>query len=128
MNLLDENIRHDQGQQLRKAGIKCRFLIHDLATSGIQDPDVLPLLHHAKRPTFFTHDVDYYKPELTHTAYCLVWLDVYDGEAAQYIRRFLRHPLFRTHAQRLGKVARLQPVGIHYWQTGQRALRSVIWE
>jgi len=58
MNLLDENIRHDQAQQLRKWRIPFRLLIRDLARSGIQDAEIIPLLHRGKYPTLFTHDKD----------------------------------------------------------------------
>ena len=128
MNLLDENIRHDQGEQLRKRHIKFRFLIHDLAHSGIQDPDILPLLHRVKHPTLFTHDRDYFKRELAHRAYGLAWLNVFDGEAALFIRRFLRHPIFNTHAKRMGKVVRIHPGGLSYWQIGKRLLQTANWE
>ena len=53
---------------------------------------------------------------LLHQGYCLVFLDVWDDEAAEYIRRFLRHPEFRTQAQRMGKVTRVRHGGVSYWQ------------
>ena len=71
MNLLDENIRHDQGQQLRRWTIPFRLLIRDLARSGIQDPDIIPLLHRARSPTFFTHDQDFFKRTLVHPVYLM---------------------------------------------------------
>ena len=80
MNLLDENIRQDQGEQLRKWRLKFRRVTHELTDPGVQDSDIIPLLHRTKRPTFFTHDRDYFKASLVHPSYCLVWLDVFDGE------------------------------------------------
>jgi len=127
MNLLDENIRHDQGEQLRKWRIPFRLLVRDLARSGIQDPDIIPLLHRGTRPTLFTHDQDYFKRSLVHPAYCLVWLDLYDGGAAVFIRRFLRHPDFNSHAKRLGKAVRLHPQRITFWQVGKPALQTRQW-
>src|SRR3954469_1493217 len=127
MNLLDENIRHDQGEQLRKWRIPFRFLIRDLARSGIQDPDIIPLLHQGTRPALFTHDQDYFKRALVHPAYCLVWLDLYDGDAAVFIRRFLRHPDFNSHAKRLGKVVRLHPHRITFWQMAKHSLETRRW-
>lgn len=82
MNLLDQNIRRDQEEHLRQWGIRCRWL---------------------------THDRDYFKRELVHPAYGLVWLDMFDGQAAEFIRRFLRQPDFATHVRRLGKVVRVHP-------------------
>ena len=37
------------------------------------------------------------------------------GETAYFIRRFLFHPLFKTKAQRLGKVLRIRPQSVAYW-------------
>ncbi len=127
MNLLDENIRHDQGEQLRKWRIPFRLLIRDLARSGIQDTDIIPLLHRGKHATLFTHDEDYFKRTLVHPAYCLVLLDLYDGDAALFVRRFLRHPEFNSHAKRMGKVIRLHPQRINFWQLGKGALQTVKW-
>ena len=127
MNLLDENIRHDQGQQLRNWRIPFGLLICDLARSGIQDAEIIPLLHRDKYPTVFTHDKHYFKRTLVHSAYCLVWLDLYDGDAALFVRRFLRHPEFNSHAKRMGKVVRLHPQRINFWQTGKGPLQTVNW-
>ena len=127
MNLLDENIRHDQGEQLRKWRIPFRLLIRDLARPGIQDPDIIPLLHHGTCPTLFTHDQDYFKGALVHSAYCLVWLDLYDGDAAVFMRGFLRHAEFNSHAKRLGKVVRLHPHRITFWQVGKPSLQMREW-
>jgi len=127
MNLLDENIRHDQDERLRQWRVKFRRITESIARPGIQDPDIIPLLHRLKRPTLFTHDQDFFKPSLAHRAYCLVWLDLYDGDGAVFIRRFLRHPTFRTQAQRMGKVVRVHPDGVYYWQAGKAERVSVKW-
>lgn len=127
MNLLDENIRQDQGLQLRRWHIPCRFLVEEFAPSGIQDPDILPLLHRLKQPTLFTHDRDFFLRSRGHPDYCLVWLDVFDGEAARFIRAFLKHDAFDTAAKRLGLVARVHADGVHYWQRHRTALQSVVW-
>lgn len=127
MNLLDENIRHDQDDLLRKWRIKSRRLGREIARSGTQDPEIIPILHRLKRPTLFTHDQDFFKSSLVHRAYCLVWLDLYDGEAAIFIRRFLRHPAFRTQAQRMGKVVRVHSGGMQCWQAGKPERVSVKW-
>lgn len=70
--------------------------------------EIIPLLHTLRRPTFFTRDHDFYKADLRHLRYCLVFLDVAFDEAAEFIRRFLRHTAFRTQAQRMGRVVRVQ--------------------
>jgi hypothetical protein len=127
MILLDENIRRDQGTQLRQWRVRCRFLVEEMAPSGIQDPDIIPLLQRLKQPTFFTHDQDFFKAHLAHATYCLVWLDVFDGEAAKFIRLFLRHPFFNTAAKRVGIVARVHKNGIDFWQKGVVNLQRGMW-
>ena len=127
MNVLDENIRLDQILRLRRWRIQCRRLIEDLASAGIKDPNVLPLLHHAKHPTFFTHDQDYFQQRLAHPAYSLVWLDLYDGLAAEFIRRYLMHPRFKTTAQRMGTVARVHRNGVHFWERNRSGLQNLPW-
>ncbi len=127
MNLLDENIRHDQGQQLRRWRVPCRFLIEDFAPSGIQDPDIIPLLHRLKHATLFTHDRDFFRQRLAHPAYCLVWLDVFDGAAARYVREFLRHSSFDTAAKRMGVAARVHQGGIDYWRCKRHSLARIEW-
>jgi hypothetical protein len=59
----------------------------------------------------------------------LVFLDIreHEGHIAAAIRRFLRHPAFDTHTKRLGKVVRLHPRGVSFWQRGKRGLQSVPW-
>ena len=127
MNLLDENIRQDQGVQLRRWRVPFRVLTEDISHSGIQDPDILPLLHRLKRPTFFTHDRDFFGRKLVHRSYCLVWLDVFDGAAAEFIRRFLKHPAFSTAARRMGMVARVHHDGVDFWRRHQEARLRARW-
>jgi hypothetical protein len=56
-----------------------------------------------------------------------VLLDVAFDEAAEYIRRFLRHKAFRTQSQRMGKVIRVRHSGISYWQVKLEAERALSW-
>ncbi len=77
--------------------------------------EIIPLLHSLRRPTFFTRDQDFCHPWLRHPEYCLVFLEVKPEEAAHYIRRVLRYPLFRTQAQRMGKVIRIHEDGMRFW-------------
>jgi hypothetical protein len=102
--------------------------VRELAQPGIQDPDIIPLLHHSNRPVLFTHNQDYFKRALIHPAYCLVWLDLYDGDAAIFIQRFLRHAAFASHRKRMGKVIRLHPQRINFWEKGQTALQTIKWQ
>ena len=77
--------------------------------------EIIPLLHTLRRPTFFTRDHDFYKADLRHPGYCLVFLDVAFDEAAEFIRRFLRHTAFRTQAQRMGRVIPTSNIEIRHF-------------
>jgi hypothetical protein len=89
--------------------------------------EIIPLLHALPRPTFFTRDHDFYKADLCHRGYCLVFLDVDFDEAAEFIRRFLRHIAFRTQAQRMSKVVRVHHTGVSYWQARGKRVRASKW-
>lgn len=127
MLVLDENLPADQRQLLRRWRIRFRFVGVDLATSGAEDEDLIPLLHRLPQPTFFTLDQHFYRRDWMHPSYCLVWLDVRRREAAEFIRRFLRHPAFNTQAKRMGVIARVHAAGVAYWLTRERSSRSVGW-
>lgn len=59
--------------------------------------------------------------------YRLIYLDVGPDEAADFIRRFLRHPSIRRQAQRMGKVVRVRRSGLTYWQVGEENEHMVGW-
>jgi hypothetical protein len=119
MNVLDENIIVSQREQLHEWRIPFRQIGYELGNRGAEDPQLLPILLHLKNPTFFTRDFDFFSRRLCHSHYCLAWLNVRPDQAAFFIRRFLSHPNFRTHDQRLGKVVRIHPEGVEYWISRQ---------
>lgn len=128
MIVLDENIVQGQTDRLREFKIHFRQIGFGLGWRGMKDRnDVIPLLHALKRPTFFTRDVDFYKTDLRHAAYCLVFLDIPADEAAEYMRRLLRHFSFRTQAQRMGKVIRVRPTGISWWEIDDKSEHALSW-
>ena len=127
MNVLDENIVFEQRQILRRWRIPFRQIGYDLSRKGVKDPQIIPLLLRLKHSTFFTRDLDYFDAQLCHQGYCLVWLNVRPDKAAVFIRRFLRHPDFRTHGRRLGRVIRVHHDGIDYWQRGERRQTHIGW-
>jgi hypothetical protein len=49
------------------------------------------------------------------------------NEVAEYIRRFLRHPSFRTQAQRIGKVIRARHSGLTWWEIGSKVEHALSW-
>jgi len=128
MIVLDEDTRLSQRQMLRARKIRFRRLGVEVGHLGMKDRnEIIPLLHTMRRPTFFTRDHDFYHSNLCHSGYCLVYLDVYSREVAEFIRRFLRHKAFRTQAQRLGKVVRVRHSGISYWQINDRREYVIEW-
>jgi len=128
LNILDENIISSQRSQLRAWRIHFNHLGSDIGRRGMKDrADAIPLLRQQRRATFFTHDLGFFDPSLRHKSYALVCLDISAKEAATFIRRFLRHPAFRTQRQRFGKVVLLRARGLRYWQIGGRREQVVSW-
>jgi hypothetical protein len=128
LNVLDENVPRDQAELLRSWAIPFRSISRDLGYQGIQDEDVPRLLHRLKRPTFLTRDGDFFRRELAHARYALVWFDIAAEQTAFFIRRFLKHSAFKHGSQRLGKVVRVSPVQIEFWKRNSVDLTKVQWE
>jgi hypothetical protein len=127
MNVLDENIVAQQGEKLRQWRIPFRQIGRHLSAHGALDENLIPVLHGLPQPTFFTHDIDFFEPSLCHHHYAIVYLNVGDSETADFIRRFLRHPAFDTHAKRMGMVARAEVSGVQFWKKGKSTLQSENW-
>lgn len=128
MIVLDENLIASQRSLLESWRIHFRYIGKDIGWQGMKDRnDIIPLLHGLRNPTFFTRDQDFYHAWLRHPGFCLVFLEVRPREAAHYIRRFLRHPNFRTQQQRMGKVIRVHEDGIRYWQVGAGESEELVW-
>jgi hypothetical protein len=128
LNVLDENVPRDQADLLRSWGIRFRSISRDLGYQGIQDPDVLPLLLRLKKPTLLTRDADFFRRDLAHPRYSLVWFDMPAEQTAFFIRRFLKHGTFKQNSQRLGKVVRVLSRHIEYWRRNSEKLTFVEWE
>lgn len=128
MNVIDENIVFNQRLRMSALKIHFRQIGVDIGWSGMKDEnDVITLLHSLRRPTFFTRDRDYYDERLLHANYCLVHLDVFADETAQYMQRFLRHPVFRTRSNRMGKVVRVRHGRLSYWRVGADEEAKIGW-
>ena len=128
MNVLDENIPRDQADLLWQWGVRFRSISRDLGYQGIDDSDIRPLLLRLKKPTLLSRDGDFFRRDLVHARYCLVWFNVAVEETAFFIRRFLKHPHFHANSQRLGKVVRVQPRHIEYWSRNAERLAEVAWQ
>lgn len=127
MLVLDENLPAGQRLLLRSWRIRFRTVGGEVAFSGAKDENLIPVLHRLPSPTLFSLDRDFYHRDLAHPGYCLVWLDVRGKQAAEFIRRFLRHPSYDTQAKRMGVVARVHTGGALWWQAKHRSSQSVAW-
>ncbi len=116
MIILDENIPESQWQLLRSWRIRALLIGRDISEKGITDENLASFLIQQPRPTFFTRDEGFYDKTLCHARYCLVYLAVRPNESASFVRRLLRHPLFKTRAQRLGAVIRVSSAGLQVWR------------
>lgn len=128
MNVLDENIPDSQHDLLKGRRIPVRQIGRNLGRPGMKDADVIRLLHQVGRPTFFTLDGDFYKSRLRHDGYCLVHLAVEDNTVAKYVRRFLRHPLFKVKAKRLGCTIQASKAGLSVWRMHAKTETWLQWD
>lgn len=127
MIVLDENFSYRQRELLRGWRIRFQQIGPDLLRKGADDAEIVPLLHRLTRPTFFTWDRDFYVRDLRHGRYCVVYLDVAPTELARFTRRFLRHPSFRTTAQRLGTIVHVGHAGVRLWWLNAQAEEAFAW-
>ena len=127
MLVLDENLPAGQRSRLLEWRVHFRVIGADVAAIGTDDENLIPVLHRLPQRTFFSLDRDFHRPEWRHAHYCLVWLDVADDRAAEFIRRFLKHPQFDTQAKRLGTVLRVQGAGLQFWRVGGHQEHSAPW-
>lgn len=128
MILLDENIPEDQCDTLRSYRIRFQQVGQDVGRQGMKDEEhVVPLLHQLNRPTFVTRDLGFFDKSRCHANYCLACLAVSQKEAAAFIRRFLRHPSFKTKSKRLGTVVWIAHEGMRVWRLHAKTEEKVEW-
>ena len=128
MIVLDENINDDERSQLRRWRIPVCKIGRDVGRKGMLDPEILPLMRTLRRPTFISCDRDFYDRTFCSDRYCLVLMDVWPTEVAIYARRLLRHPAFRTWAQRRGCVVRVTATGTLAWRVQARRATRHGWD
>lgn len=116
MIVLDENFPENQRQLLKGWRIRFRQVGYEIGRQGMKDPEIIPMLLQTRRPTFFALDNDFYKRAYCHARYCLIYLDVWQYEAAAFVRRLLHHKQFDTEAKRMGAVIRATHTGLWVWQ------------
>jgi len=127
MNVLDENVPDSQIRILRSKRVPVRQIGLDIGRKGMKDNEIIPLLHHLDRPTFFTLDGDFYDRRLFHQGYCLVHLDMEEEIVAEYIRRFLRQSAFKSKGNRMGRIIRISSTNLVVWHFHQRQETRLSW-
>ena len=113
MILLDENIASSQRRFLQRANVRFSQIGYEDSRKGIQDDEIISLLNQRAHVTLFTRDDDFYQSRFCHSNYCIVLLDVPGSQAAEFIRRLLKHKSFRTQAKRMGHVVRVNQKHIY---------------
>lgn len=128
MIVLDHNITKDQAQLLSSWHFHFQRIGVEIGLPSWDDQqEILRYLHHGKQVTFFTRDSDFFRFHLCHNNYCLVVIEMAEVETASAIKRFLRHPAFKTKTRRSGKVIKLSPHNITWWQARHRRRQNLIW-
>jgi hypothetical protein len=124
---LDENILDGQRRLVEVSGIAVRQVGSDWLRKGLRDDDLIIALRDVRDPTFFTRDSDFYRADLRHRRYCLAVIEAGQYEVAGFVRRFLRHRGFNTQAKRMGKVIRVSPSAIAFWELREKRERFAGW-
>jgi hypothetical protein len=127
VTILDEDIPEGQHQLLRSWRLPVRRIGVEVGRLGMKDRDIVALLHSLDRPTFFSLDHGFFKRRFCHAGYCLVHLDVERREAAEFIRRTLRHKDLNTRAKRVGTVLRVGHRGIALWRLNAKRRVHLAW-
>lgn len=128
MILIDHNVPEHQVVQLQRWGVHCQKIGRDVGREEWQDLDeILRYLHRGRQHTFITRDAGFFRRRLCHANYCIVVIIGPVEETAEYVRRFLRHPSFRTKRQRMGKVVRLSPDKITWWELHAARQQRIAW-
>jgi hypothetical protein len=125
-HILDENAPDDQ-YPLIQQWLSIVKVGDGWGQTGMKDDEIRSHLNRERNVTFHTQDVDLYHPSWRHPNYGVVYYDVAPDDLAEYLRRFLRHPQFRTHAQRRGKVVRVTAQGISVWEWGHDHVQYFEW-
>src|SRR5262245_21941540 len=106
--------------------------IHELRPQTVVKDDAVPVLLRLQRqPTFVTiNDHHFWRKVEADAQYCIVCFAFSDAEAkliSPILKRLLRHPNFKTKAQRMGCVIRYTKVSVSYYTRNDRTVRTVAW-
>jgi hypothetical protein len=119
--LLGRNLEHEIGAWYRGA---VRFVTELRPASPV-------LLGRQRQPTFVTIDErDFWQKIAIAPGFCVVCFAFSDSQAKAIpplLRQLLRHPAFRTKAQRMGRVIRVTNTSISYYTWNDRTVRAFDW-
>jgi len=97
----------------------------------IKDERVPEVLRRLQQPTFVTIDMGFWDKSLRDARYCILCFPLRNDEQHQLpalLRRLLQLRQFRTKTERMGKVARMSPSHIEYWQMGDEQGYRLSWD
>lgn len=100
-------------------------------TERILDDRIPAILLTLDRPTFLTIDQIFCDRRWCHEGYCILYFDLRSQEqdhVAPMTRALFKLREFATRSARMGKVVRITPRMIAYWQRRQTELHHVIWD
>lgn len=96
----------------------------------IKDQRVPMLLRELRQPTFVTIDMGVWNGRLRDARYCILCFPLRSDEQREIpslLRHLLRMSEFATKAARMGKVARVSPMQVDYWQLGDEQPYRLTW-
>lgn len=96
----------------------------------IKDERVPTILRELRQPTFVTIDMGFWNARLRDARYCIFCFPLRSDEQRDIpdlLRRLLRMAEFATKAARMGKVARVSPMQVDYWQLGDEQPHRLSW-
>lgn len=122
--IFDENFPVFAMQAIRQRVASVVQIGQDWGENGWLDVEqILPQLH-GSRATFHTLDGGLFKRRYAHGSYCLVHYDVLEADIVDWVIRFLHHPRFKSHVQRLGNVIQVKASKVLYWNFMRPASRK----
>jgi hypothetical protein len=128
--VVDEQIDYDKVTALLKRWITAEQIGYEVGHKGFSDERITSLLLRLKRRTLVTIDREFYRRQLRHAGYCLIYFDFRPSQQSQIpilLRRLFQIPGFRTIRERMGKVVKVSATGISYWQLGVQEEQHLDW-
>jgi len=132
MIVVDENIHDHRIMEAISAWYPGQVVsVTTLRPASLIKDDAIPaLLLQAPQPTFVTINVsDFWMKAQPHNASCIIAVALPNERAREVpdlLRRLFRLPAFKTKASRMGKVVRLTPNRIEYYESDRR-VQSLLW-